>query len=372
MFKNLVISLFSSIKKNNNANYLYFEGSQKSEEEVQETAETELQISLTSTSTSKPISLTSKEEKYQKEFLDLLFGQSHTIEQHDELSLHIASQVQKILQNPKNILKSLPILPLSLAKIVEQLNDKEFDTEILLVLIKQEPVIVAKVIKSANSSFYNRGNQEITDLKSAFMLLGSNGLMEGVISGFVSRFVPQSPIYFKQYGKKIWEHSISTGVIAKKLINMSPYKSESAQVYLIGLICNLGGMVIYQLLTESFAFVHPNVQPNSFAFKELMFKNSKKITYYIAKHWNFPSSILDVLALQTKIKKSTMLPSLFKKHPIACYVYEANIISELEMRFEHNKIDDNSLNEAKNFLVFSDEAKHYIDKILCDDANNRH
>lgn len=59
-----------------------------------------------------------------------------------------------------------------------------------------------------------------------------------------------------------------------------------------------------------------------------------------------------------------MLCSLFTKRPIACYIYEANIISELEMRFEYNEIDDVFLIEAKDFLVFSNEAKQYIDKLL--------
>jgi HD-like signal output (HDOD) protein len=360
MFKKLVKSFFSAFKKKNQQNYCYFEESKNSIKEQQEKAITELQTSLAS----KSVPLVSMEEKYQKEFYDFLFGQSPTTEQYDELSRYVADQVEKLLENPKNILESLPVLPVSLTKILEQLNDKEFDTEILIDLIQQEAVIASKVIELANSSFYNRRNKEITDLKSAFMLLGANGLMEGVLNGFVSKLAPQSPIYFKQYGNNIWKHSLSTGVIAKELINMSPYKAESAQGYLIGLICNLGDMVIYQLLIEAFSFVHPDNQPNSYAFKDLMFKNSKKITYYIAKYWNFPTSILEVLALQTKLTKSSMLANLFTKRPIACYIYEANILSELEMRFEHHEIDEDFLIEAKDFLLFSNEAKQYLDKLL--------
>ena len=59
-----------------------------------------------------------------------------------------------------------------------------------------------------------------------------------------------------------------------------------------------------------------------------------------------------------------MLPSVFTKMPIGCYIYEANIISELEIRFENNELDENFLIEAKDFLVFSNEAKQYIDKLV--------
>ena len=68
--------------------------------------------------------------------------------------------------------------------------------------------------------------------------------------------------------------------------------------------------------------------------------------------------------LQTKLTKSSMLPSVYAKRPIACYIYEANLISELEMRLEYHDISEDDLIEAKDFLVFSNEAKQYIDKLL--------
>lgn len=360
MFKKLVKSLFSPFKNKNKPNYLYFEESKNALEDETKKAVDKMQASLAS----KPATFISKEERYQKEFYTFLFGQPIQTDQYDELSQYVASQVEKLLEKPTNILKSLPVLPVSLTKILEQLNSKEFDCEILIELIQQDAVIAGKVMELANSSFYNRRDTEVTDLKTAFMLLGANGLMEGVINGFVSQLTPQANIYFKQYGNKIWQHSLSTGVIAKTLISTSPYKSESAQGYLIGLICNLGDMVIYQLLIESFSFVHPDCQPNSATFKDMMFKNSKKITYYIAKHWSFPSSILEALALQVKLTRSSMLPAAFDKKPIGCYIYEANILSELEIQFEANEIDDVTLHEAKKLLVFSNEAKQYLDNLL--------
>ncbi|HCM47261.1 MAG TPA: hypothetical protein DIS98_07070 [Colwellia sp.] len=87
---------------------------------------------------------------------------------------------------------------------------------------------------------------------------------------------------------------------------------------------------------EVFSFIHPDHQPNSYAFKELIQKKSKKLTYHIAKHWQFPQSILDALALQVKLTNVSMLPALFSKRPMACYVYEGNIISKLIILFEHN------------------------------------
>jgi len=359
MFTSLVKRLFPSANGDSQPNYFYFEDNKAEEQEQQEQAVEELQDSLAA----KSVSLVSPEEQHQKAFYDFLFGQPSRGEHHDELSIYITNKIEKLLQTPTHILQVLPVLPASLAKVLEQVNDREFDTEAVIALIQQEPAIAAKVTELANSSFYNHSDREITDLKSAFMLLGQDGLMQGVLNGFVNQLTPAPSVYFRQYGDKIWQHSLSTGVVAREIIAQSAYKQEAAPGYLLGLICNLGDMIIFQLLMEAFSFVHPDCQPNTYAFKNLLYENSKKLTYHIAKHWQFPPSILDALALQAKLTKSAMLQPLFIKRPVACYVYEANIISELAMRFEHGELEEAQMITAKEHLLYSREAKQHLEQL---------
>lgn len=364
MFKSLVKRLFRSIKGDSKPNYFYFESDKSSEEEIKKQEPSPLQSVA---EVNLPV-LLNLEERHQQDFYDFLFGKSPQTINNNELSKYVADKVEALLKQPKSMLNVMPVLPVSLTMVIEKLNDDDFDIDVLLNLIQQEPSIAAKVIELANSSFYNRNNKEITELKSAFMLLGRNGLIEGVINGFVSKLTPQSKIYFKQYGNKIWQHSLATGVITKELINNSIYKDKSAQGYLIGLICNLGDMIIYQLLMEAFSFVHPECQPNSYSFKVLLQKKSKVLTYHIAKHWQFPESILDALAVQVKLTKSSMLPRIFRKRTIACYVYEANIISELSMMLEFKSKTEEQISEMAVDLLYSNEAKQKIEMLLSNNA----
>ncbi|MGB1262578.1 MAG: HDOD domain-containing protein [Cognaticolwellia sp.] len=381
MFKKLLKKLFKK-PTSSASNLYYFEDSRKSAEPKAADASAADNIAPNSKAAdsqirSEPqqapvashnITFHSFEDEYQLAFYDHLLGASpSTLSPHDhELSAFISAQVQSLLKKPKLILDALPVLPLSLTKIVEQLNNKDFDVDALIELIQQEPAIAAKVIELANSSYYNRSHKEIVELKSAFMVLGVNGLSEGVINGFVSKLVPQSSIYFRHYGEKIWQHSLATGVMAKALVTQSPLKDSAAQAYFIGLICNLGDVIIYQLMIDAFSVVHPDCQPNSTLFKNVMAKNSKKITYFIAKYWNFPEAILEVLALQAKMKKSALLPALHNKRPIACYVYEAKILSELAMRLTQENIDDDYINEVATSLIFTDQAKAQLTLMLAE------
>lgn len=355
MFKTLLKRVFKG-NKLAQANYSYFEETRNHQQQDAEQAIEQLQNDLAQ----KAISVASIEEQQQIGFYDYLFGESSLSQTQDELSLFVTEQIEKLLDNPKYLLDALPVLPASLNQVLAQLNDEAFDTQQLIELILQEPVIAAKVIELANSALYKRGDKDITDLKSAFMQLGTKGLIEGVINGFVSKLTPKSPIYFQQYGHKIWRHSQSTGEIAKALLMQSEYKEEAGQAYLIGLICNLGDMIIYQLLMEAFAFVHPDCQPSSLAFKALMYKNSKKLTFHIAKYWQFPEPILKVLALQVKVNKTTLLKPLLAQQPMACYIYEANLVSELMMQYKG--CDDDSLLTQGKALTFTEQAHAYIEE----------
>lgn len=374
MFKKLISKIFKK-KAANSTNLYYFEDLKKSEapkEKVSPDIQHNIQHNIQQSNSAdnhtnnQPLRYFSFEEEYHQAFYDYLFGMpnSFTSSHNDELSEFISDKVESLLQNPKLILDALPILPMSLTKIIEQLNNDDFDADELISLIQQEPAIAAKVLELANSTYYNRNGKEVIDLKSAFMVLGAQGLSEGVINGFVNKLVPQSSIYFRQYGQKIWQHSLSTGINAKTLVAKSNIKNDAAQAYFIGLISNLGDVIIYQLMIDAFDVVHPDCQPNSTLFKSVMAKNSKKLTYFIAKHWNFPSSILEVLALQTKVKRAALLPALHQKLPIACYVYEAKLISELQLRMTKETLADDYIDEIKTSLLFTDEATDYLNLVI--------
>lgn len=303
------------------------------------------------------------DEKYATDFYHFVFGENATAAAEDELSRYISGQIQQLLATPEAILDNLPVLPASLSEIIQQINNQQFDTGVIVGLLQQEPVIAAKVIQLANSPFYNRSGKEITELKAAFMQLGVDGLSEGVINGFISRLVPQSDIYFRFYGQKMWRHSLYTGEIARQL-ELVHNKEFASQAYLTGLLANLGDIIIYQLMTEAFSKVHPDAKPGSGLFIQLLRQHGKNLTYFIAKHWQFPKPILDVLAMQAKLRSSSLLAVCQQQNAIACYVYEARLISELKLRHEYKKLSEDDVFTAITCLLHSDAAKDYLSHLF--------
>ena len=353
MFKALIQTLFPSTKKECTPNFFYFEENPHVSAEVEEAIEKE--------QTPDPLEKLSKVERHQWALYDFMFGDAHALQAQDELSLFVSSKIDDLLNHPGQLFKALPILPASLTEVLDALKRDDFDVDRLVDLIEHDPAIAAKVIELANSSYYKRGDKAVTDIKAAFMALGAQGMMEGVINGFVSKMAPQSPLYFRQYGDKIWQHSQSTGMITKSLLEAAGHKDLIAQGYLVGLICNLGEMVIYQLMVEALGHIHPDSHPGSRPFKTVMLNHAKRLTCKMIHHWQLPKTIVQYLALQTKFTDSQQVLPALAKAPVAAYVYEANILSGLAMRHHAKAIDADELATIRDTLLVSDEARAWLD-----------
>jgi len=363
MFSSLVSRMFSSSKNVEEPNYFYFENtrSEKKEKTAQIANNNPSQTTAEKLQRT-PVTLPSINECHTRLFYDYLFGISDKNSVQDDLTPFITAKIEELLARPVELLKALPPLPNSLNTIIQQANKEDFDTDELIDILEHEPFVAAKVIELANSVHYNKSDKAIVDLKSAFMLLGTKGLIEGVVTGFVNRLTPSNTVYFKHYGEKIWQHSVKTAEIAKELVAKSDCKNEKSQAYLTGLLNNLGNMIIFQLLVEAFSYVHPDSHPNSLGFKSLMFKYSKRLTYYIAKSWHFPNEILNVLAKQVSLSNPAMLNAFFQQHPITSYVYEANILAEVSLLIEDDKILADDLEQIRS-VFRSTEAQEMFETL---------
>ena len=262
-------------------------------------------------------------------------------------------------------------MPLSLTTLINELKSDEFNTELLISIINKEPMVAAKVIELANSAKYNHHNKEITELKSAFMTIGANGLSEGIVVHYLKQMTPTSNVYFKQYGNKIWLHSLETGNNCQEILALSKFPADSATAYLIGLILNLGAMVVFQLLIQAFSFVNPNCTPDSDAFKSILKKYSPRITYQIAKFWQLPEKVTQTLRLQLNITDEVSLANISTKYPLAGFTFEANAISQIKLLFQENKLAADEITEISQTLLYSAESRALLSKILTEQQSER-
>lgn len=288
-------------------------------------------------------------------FYDYLFGDTSTLEQQDSLSEFVSAKINDIILNPTELLNDLPVMPTSVAKVISLLGNAEFDLSELIKVIEQEPSMAADMVKLANTSRYKRGDKEVTDLQRAFMYMGADGLKEGVIQVFLKKFSASSNLYFKQFGEKIWSHSFNSAQYAQQLASKVLTKEQANTVYLVALIKNLGTMVIFQLMIEAFKYVDPDAKPCSASFKWLMAEKSSGLTVTIAKHWQLPNQIIELLSIKSSVNDE------------ATCIFDGNFIAESKALFDakrliraeyESKIDTLDSASSKQFALSLLPASH--------------
>lgn len=286
-------------------------------------------------------------------FYDYLFGDSQQQNAQDQLSEYVAEKLRQVIQAPDALLNALPVMPTSVTTAMQILQNDNFNVLELLQIIEKEPSMAADLVKLANTNQYKRGDKEVTDLHRAFMFMGAEGLVKGVVEVYLKQYAVSPSLYFRQFGQKIWQHSDSTAQLAKSLAQKCLPKDEVDTVYFVALLRNLGAMVIFQLMVDAFKYVDPDATPSSAHFKQLIATESISLVTRIAQHWQLPKTIIDILMQQNSTAPTELSGA-------ALSVYEGNLISEAKALLESRRWQPTQYEKWLERKLFSAEAKQLV------------
>jgi len=280
-------------------------------------------------------------------FYDLLFGkEAESLEIENSLEQKIVESVGDLLINPNNM--TLEPFPKALKEALQKI-DSGAPVGQVETSLQQDPVMASQVVKLANSAAFRRTDKEVNSLKMAINFVGLDSLKQVVTAASLGGVMKVSPIYFKLFGEKVWQHSIMTAKFceaAAKEQGLDPYAA-----FFVGLIHDIGKIAVFKALVDAISQAMPGVQPGSVHFRKMMSSMSKQLTVNIVREWGLPEAIIYPLqqhmtykamsepcALTTILVESKLLSEV-------SLLLEATLISELEAELilMKNEIDPNKL-----------------------------
>tara|TARA_R110000772_G_scaffold217559_2_gene328025 strand:- start:9971 stop:11122 length:1152 start_codon:yes stop_codon:yes gene_type:complete len=269
-------------------------------------------------------------------FYDYLLGPSQTSTTLNPIEQYILTRVNHALKSPESVLTHFPVLPQSVVALTNLLNNPDFDLQAFIKVVEKEPSIATELMKKANSPAYKRGDKEITNLQQAFMFMGADDIKEFVLNRFIKNLCQQKPVYFKTFGEKIWLHSQDVASIAKSLATQRKQNGDAA--YTIGLMHDLGKVVIFQFMVEAFKKIDPDFKQDSLVFKKFLSEKSMRLSVELMKIWNMPRLIVNVV--QEQVADIGRLDEL---EPLSATLFEANLISEISLSYQGGHIQPEEL-----------------------------
>lgn len=207
-----------------------------------------------------------------------------------EVEEQILADVRALADHPENASGLVPRVPELVTQLLGALSDENISTAALSAEVGRDLVLVAEVIREANSAYY-RPATPIETLDGAVTMLGLNGLRM-LLARIAIRPLVRVKVQgvARQVAPNVWRHSERCAFAASV---MAPGLSAGVfESYLAGLMQNVGLQVAFQVADRHCE----GKVPGSGTFGLELFAASRDLSSVIAKHWDFPPEVVDAIA----------------------------------------------------------------------------
>tara|TARA_R110000851_G_scaffold333554_1_gene516448 strand:- start:31724 stop:32851 length:1128 start_codon:yes stop_codon:yes gene_type:complete len=262
-------------------------------------------------------------------FYSLLFSNQQTTVTGiaNNLERSVMRNIEQALSSPQSIAENVLKLPSKILELDKKLADDSIETQALIKLIEQDPLLCVEVLKLCNSPAFKRANSDVSSIQQALVQVGRQQLRQFITACLARQLIDIKPIYFRRFGAEIWRHSMQVAFLASELAK--PDQRDSA--FLLGLLHDVGKIAIFKMLVDAFYQAEPGDQPNSQLFKQVMTTKSLTLSALLARYWQLPQHFETPLTL---LANSNIKPT----DDMALLVWKANIISECSMLKQVDKL----------------------------------
>ena len=170
------------------------------------------------------------------------------------MTVQTADNARAIVDQALASMGDVATLPEVTIKIIEIVEDRTSTARDLHEVIKNDPALSVKVLKVVNSAFYGLPGQ-VASVDRAIILLGLSAVKNIAIAASIARLFKGKKISEKFSAADLWKHSVSVAVAAHTIAKLSPHPVMPDEIFVAGMIHDIGMMVERQTFPDEFAEV---------------------------------------------------------------------------------------------------------------------
>jgi HD-like signal output (HDOD) protein len=219
------------------------------------------------------------------DFLKWLAGPSASAESAPAARL-ILDELARLAAAPSTAAALVPRVPAVIPQLLRSLRDDSMSGADLSRQVSQDVVLVAEVIREANSPYY-RPSTPVRTIEGAVLLLGQNG-MRMLLARVAFRPIisMQTGRFARQVAPQVWSQSEKCALAANLLapaLGANPFEA-----YLAGLMQNVGLIVAFRLIDQ---VCSGDSVPQSNQFFSALLAAARGLSAAIAREWDFPPEV---------------------------------------------------------------------------------
>ena len=190
--------------------------------------------------------------------------------------------------------RSIPPMASAAQKAFQLATNPKADARDFVEVIESDEGLSARVLKIANSVYFDRGKKSST-IQESVVVIGIKELRSLLNATTLSEIFPSKHPTRAQ----LWANNLGTAIIAKALAQrLLPSKSDLA--FLAGLMHDVGKLLLIQRVADDYQQVYKKVETEGCDFcsaEETLFPfNHTQVGELIGEQWNFSRELIDVIA----------------------------------------------------------------------------
>ena len=168
------------------------------------------------------------------------------------MAVAVADKAKAVVDDALKTLGDVATLPEVTIKIIQIVEDPKSTARDLHEVIKNDPALSVKVLKVVNSAFYGLPGQ-VASVDRAIILLGLSAVKNIAIAASIARLFKGRRISEHFSASDLWRHSVAVAVTAQDIAKFSPHPVLPDEIFVAGIIHDIGTMVQRQACPDGFA-----------------------------------------------------------------------------------------------------------------------
>jgi HD-like signal output (HDOD) protein len=240
-----------------------------------------------------------------------------------EAENQVLDAIATILKSQQSGAALVRRMPGLIPQLLQSLRSDNFSGAQLSRTISGDLVLVAAVIRLANTSYIGSGTN-ITSVEHAVMLIGQEGLRHLITSvAFRPIIDMNSGHYTRSLAPRIWDQSERCAVANRMLaeaMGLDPFEA-----FLAGLVQYVGLIVTLRIMDQA---DKDGSQLGSELFCASLLRDARALSCSIGREWNFPDRVVAAIGDQAGARKGVQVSPMGKLLSQSDYLSKVRVLSE--------------------------------------------
>ena len=214
------------------------------------------------------------------------------------MSTVVAADRTAVVDKAIKKIGDIATLPEVTVKIIDMVEDPKSTARDLHEIIKNDPALSAKILKVVNSAFYGLPGQ-IANMNRAIVLLGLSAVKNIAIAASISHVFKVDKPHPHFSGKELWRHAVGVAVASRRLEVAGGTEFGPEELFLGGLIHDLGILVERQAFGDRFLPVVETCIETQGDFREAevakLGADHQDFGQALGSRWKFPKHLLSAM-----------------------------------------------------------------------------